>query len=276
MKDVAIEGDLLYFSIKEIFYLLSRFKKTGRLIIKGEGNVYVSDGKVLHAEKDKLEGLEAFFSLGMKKEGKFLFQSDEKPAVNTIFQPLSELIDEIETREAQVEEFKKDLPPSSIIPQKSSKAPEGDKIALKKDEWKVLILADGKKKLSEIINLSPLSELDTLKALSWLFKESLLYDPEEKERIVEKGLKDINVFFKAFGEGPWIEGLNKMIDKYEIKDAVSFNGNNLKINKEKFSLDLEKSKQFFSEAVDSLHKKATQVLGKLLVNKKLKEIKDES
>ncbi|MEJ2355730.1 MAG: DUF4388 domain-containing protein, partial [candidate division WOR-3 bacterium] len=60
MKDVAIEGDLLYFSIKEIFYLLSRFKKTGRLIIKGEGNVYVSDGKVLHAEKNKLEGLEAF------------------------------------------------------------------------------------------------------------------------------------------------------------------------------------------------------------------------
>ncbi|MEJ2567910.1 MAG: hypothetical protein P8Z50_03410, partial [candidate division WOR-3 bacterium] len=77
-------------------------------------------------------------------------------------------------------------------------------------------------------------------------------------------------------DGPWIEGLNKMIDKYQIKDAVSFNGNNLKINKEKFSLDLEKSKQFFSEAVDSLHKKVTEVLGKLLVNKKLKEIKDES
>ncbi len=276
MKDVAIEGDLLYFSIKEIFYLLSRFKKTGRLIIKGQGNVYVSDGKVLHAEKDKLEGLEAFFSLGMKKEGKFVFQPDEKPAVNTIFQPLSELIDEIETREAQVEEFKKDLPPFSIIPQKSSKAPEGDKIALKKDEWKVLILADGKKKLSEIIELSPLSELDTLKALSWLFKESLLYDPEEKERIVEKGLKNINAFFKAFGDGPWVEGLNKLLDKYEIEEAVSLNGNNLKIKTEKFSLDLEKSKQFFSEAMDSLHKKATEVLGKLLVNKKLKEITNES
>ena len=276
MKDVAIEGDLLYFSIKEIFYLLSRFKKTGRLIIKEQGNVYVSDGKVLHAEMDKLEGLEAFFSIGMKKEGKFVFQPDEKPTVNTIFQPLAELIDEIETREAQVEEFKKDLPPDSITPQKSSKTPEGDKIALKKDEWKVLILADGKKKLSEIISLSPLPELDTLKALSWLFKESLLYDPEERKRIIEKGLKDTNVFLKAFGDGPWLEGLNELIDKYEVKKDVSFNGKSLNINNEKFSLDLEKTKEFFSEVLDCLHGKATEVLGKLLVKKKLKEIKNES
>ncbi len=276
MKDVAIEGDLLYFSIKEIFYLLSRFKKTGRLIVKGQGNVYVSDGKVLHAEMDKLEGLEAFFSIGMKRDGKFVFQPDEKPTVNTIFQPLSELIDEMETREAQIEEFKKDLPPGSIVPQKSSKAPEGDKIALKKDEWKVLILADGKKKLSEIIEASSLSELDTLKALSWLFKESLLYDPEERKRILEKGLKDMNAFLKAFGDGPWMEGLNELIDKYEVKEAVSLNGKKLNIDNKRFSLDLEKTKEFFSETLDYLHDKATEVLGKLLVNKKLKEIKNES
>jgi hypothetical protein len=276
MKDVAIEGDLLYFSIKEIFYLLSRFKKTGRLIIKGQGNVYVSDGKVIHAEMDKLEGLEAFFSIGIKSEGKFIFQPEEKPTVNTIFQPLSELIDEMETREAQIEEFKKDLPPGSIIPLKSSKAPEGDKIALKKDEWKILILADGKKKLSEIIEASSLSELDTLKALSWLFKESLLYDPEERKRILEKGLKDTNAFLKAFGDGPWIEGLTKLIDKYEVKQAVSLNGKKLIIDNKKFSLDLEKTKGFFSEVLDYLQEKATEVLGKLLVNKKLKEIKNES
>jgi hypothetical protein len=276
MKDAAIEGDLLYFSMKEIFYLLSRFKKTGRLIVKGEGNVYVSDGKVLHAEMDKKEGLEAFFSIGMKKEGRFVFQPEEKPTVNTIFQPLSELIDEIETREAQVEEFEKDLPPGSIIPEKSSKTPEGDKIALKKDEWKVLILADGRKKLSEIINLSPLSRLDTLKALSWLFKESLLYDPEEKKRIFEEGLKKTNVFLKTFGNGPWIEGLNRIIEKYGVKDSVSLNGKSLKINNKKFSLDLQKTKDFFSEVLDSLEGKAIETLGKLLVNKKMKEIENES
>jgi hypothetical protein len=276
MKDAAIEGDLLYFSIKEIFYLLSRFKKTGRLIIKGEGNVYVSDGKVLHAEMDKKEGLEAFFSIGMKKEGRFVFQPEEKPAVNTIFQPLSDLIDEIETREAQVEEFEKDLPPGSIIPEKSSKTPEGDKIALKKDEWKVLILADGKKKLSEIIKLSPLPRLDTLKALSWLFKESLLYDPEEKKRVFEEGLKKTNIFLKTFGDGPWLEGLNQIIEKYGVKDSVSLNGKSLKINNKKFSLDLQKTKDFFSEVLDSLEGKAIETLGKLLVNKKMKEIANES
>jgi hypothetical protein len=276
MKDVAIEGDLLYFSIKEIFYLLSRFKKTGRLIIKEEGNVYVSDGKVLHAEMDNKEGLEAFFSLGLKKEGKFVFQPDEKPPVNTIFQPLSELIDQIETREAQVEDFRKDLPPDSIIPEKSSKVPEGNKIALKKDEWKVLILVDGKKKLSEIVNLSPLSELDTLKALSWLFKESLLYDPEEKRRVLEEGLKKTNMFLKAFGDGPWLSSVNALIQNYDVKDSVSFNGKKMEINNKKFSLDLEKTRSFFSEVIDSLQEKATETLGKLLVKKKIKEMQNES
>jgi hypothetical protein len=276
MKDVAIEGDLLYFSMKEMFYLLSRFKKTGRLIIKEEGNVYVSDGKVLHAEMDNKEGLEAFFSLGLKKEGKFVFQPDEKPPVNTIFQPLSELIDQIETREAQLEDFKKDLPPDSIIPEKSSKVPEGNKIALKKDEWKVLILADGKKKLSEIIQLSPLSELDTLKALSWLFKESLLYDPEEKKRVLENELKKTNMFLKAFGDGPWLTGINELIERFGVKDGVSFNGKKMEINNKKFSLDLEKTKQFFSEVIDSIQEKATETLGKLLVKKKMKEIGNES
>lgn len=275
MRDVAIEGDLFYFSLKEIFYLLSRFKKTGRLIIKEKGNVYVSDGKVLHAEMDDQEGLEAFFSLGLKKEGKFVFQPDEKPSVNTIFQPLTDLIDQIETREAQLEEFKKDLPPFSIVPEKSTKAPEGDKIALKKDEWKVLILADGKKKLSEIIKLSPLPELDTLKALSWLFKESLLYDPEEKKRILKEGIKKTNAFVKVFGEGPWIEALEGLLEEYDVNDAVSFNGKKLKIDEKKFSPDLEETKNFFSELRNSLKEKATETIGKLLVKKKMKELENE-
>jgi hypothetical protein len=118
--------------------------------------------------------------------------------------------------------------------------------------------------------------LDTLKALSWLFKESLLYDPEERKRILEKGLEDTNAFLKAFGDGPWIEGLTELIDKYELKEAVSLNGKKLNINDKKLSLDLEKTKEFFSEALDYLQEKATEVLGKLLVNKKLKEIKNES
>ena len=48
------------------------------------------------------------------------------------------------------------------------------------------------------------------------------------------------------------------------------------IDNKKFSLDLKKTKEFFSEVLDCLQGKATEVLGKLLVKKKLKEIKNES
>ncbi len=272
MKDISMEGDLAYFNIVEIFYLLSRFRKTGRLIIKEKGSIYISNGKVLHAETDNSEGLEAFFSLSMLREGKFNFQPDEIPSVNTISTSLSDLMDEIEIKNAELEEFKKDLPPISTIPEKSNKAPKTEKVALKKEDWKLLILADGKKSLGEIIKASPLEELDTLKALSWLFKEELLYDPEEKKRIVKEGVEKATHFLEIFGEGPWMESIKELVKDYELEDTISLTGKKVTFLRKDFPLDLEKTKSFFNDVMNTLEEKATETLGKLLVKRKIKEI----
>ncbi len=275
MKQVAIEGDLSYFSIIEIFYLFSRFRKTGRLIIKERGNIYIADGKVIHAETEHSEGMEAFFALSMVKKGHFKFQPDERASVNTISKPLSELLESIDTREVELQEYSKDLPPLLTVPEKSTKVPEGEKVALKRDDWRVLILADGKRNIEEIIGVSPLPELDTYKALSWLFQEDLLYDPEEKKRIIDNGVDKINKFIKILGDGPWMESAKEFIRDNELENDISLAGNYLVLLKKNFPLDLDKTKEFFDNFMKSLRVKATETLGRLLVNKKMKEI-DES
>lgn len=275
MKKVAIEGDLSYFSIVEIYYLLSRFEKTGRLIIKRKGNIYISEGKVIHAETDSSEGIDAFFALSMIKEGRFNFQPDERASINTISQPLSELIETIEAREDELNVYRKDLPPLATIPEKSSKAPEGEKVALKKDDWKILILSDGRRTLKEIIEASPLDALNTYKTLSWLFKEGLLYDPEEKIRIVDEGVKKASGFLRIFGDGPWRRAAVELISESGLEDAISIAGNDFLLLQKNFPLDLEKTKEFFDKLVGTLKSKAEETLGKLLVNKRMKEI-DES
>ncbi len=274
MKKSVIEGDFQYFPIIEIFYLLSRFRKTGRLIIKEKGNIYIADGKVIHAETEFLEGMDAFYELSMVNKGRFQFQPYEKARVNTISKPLSDLLEDLDTREAEFKEYDRDLPPLTVIPEKSTKIPEGEKVALKKDEWKVLILVDGKRTIEEIIGVSPLSELDTHKALSWLFKEHLLFDPEEKMRILNEGIDRINKFIKVFGDGPWIKSAQEFIKENELGNAISLAGNYLVLLRKNFPLDLEKSKEFFDKYMETLKEKATETLGKILVNKKMKEISE--
>lgn len=272
MKRDSLEGNLIHFPLIELFYLLSRFRKTGRLTIREKGNIYISEGKITHAETEYSDGLDAFYALCLVKSGNFYFQPDEKASINTISKPLSKLLEDIDTREAELREYNKDLPPLSIVPEKSSKVPEGGKIALKKDDWKILILADGNRNIEEIIGVSPLSEIDTYKSLSWLFKEGLLYDPEEKMRLLNEGIDMVNKFIKVFGEGPWIKVAQDFIIDNKLENNISLAGSYLVLLTKNFPLDLNKTKEFFNNFMITLRDKAIETLGKLLANKKMKEL----
>ena len=270
---VAIEGNLSYFPIVEILYLLSRFRKTGRVTIKEGGNIYISDGRVIHADTDSSEGMDAFFALSMIKEGHFNFQPDEKPRINTISQTLSNLLESVETIEAELKEFERELPPLATVLEKSSKTPDGDKIALKKDDWKILILADGERTLEQIINASLLDKLNTYRSLSWLFKKGLLYDPKEKNRVVTEGIDKAKKFLEVFGDGPWREALDNFLKERELESAITLTDNNLLLHQNNFPLDLEKSREFFENLMNILKSEATKSLGRMLVNKKMEQIK---
>ncbi len=267
----ALRGNLTYFSPEEVMYLLSRFKKTGRLDM-GNGSVYFHDGNVVHAKTSELEGLDAFFALAMKEEGEFTFYPDEKAPKNTVSSPLAELFQEIERRKAEIEEVMKELPPLDTVPAKSTKTPSKEKIEMKKKHWKILILVDGKRSLKQIINECGFEKSEAMRSIVWLFNEGLIYDPKEKERIIKEGTQKLKVFLKEFGEGPWIDIIKKKLDEGGLSSYLSIAGTDVLITNKEIDIPPDRLKEWFNGTLQELKGKAEELLGKIIVKKKWKAV----
>jgi len=267
----ALRGNLTYILPEEVMYLLSRFKKTGRLDM-GSGSVYFHGGNVVHAKATELEGVDAFYSLAMKEEGEFTFYPDEKAPKNTISVPLAELFQEIERRKAEIEEVMKELPPLDTVPAKSTKTPAKEKIEMKKTHWKILILVDGKRNLRQIVNESGIEKSEAMRSIVWLFNEGLIYDPKEKERIIKEGTQKLKVFLKEFGEGPWIEIIKKKLDEGGLSSYLSIAGTDVLVTNKEMDIPPDRLKEWFNSTLQELKNKAEELLGKIIVKKKWKAI----
>lgn len=263
---MVLECELGYFTPVEIFYLLSRFKKSGRLEFE-DGVVYFIDGNVVHAKIKNVVGMEALYQLSLKEKGKVRFFPDEKPEEITISEETGALFEEIEKRKIEIKEFKEKLPPFDTIPLKSRHTPEGEKIALRKKDWKVLILVDGKRNIQKIIEESGLGALDAYQTLHWLFEKGLIYDPQAKKRLIEEGKKKVGAVLSSLGEGPWKDEVLKLIEEMELSGVVDV-GKEIDVDEEA-GVPPERLSEFFDTALERIRKKAEEVLGKVLAKKRI-------
>ncbi len=270
----ALNGDLKYFKVDEILYFLSRFKKTGKLTIS-ESHIYFQDGNIIHAQDNDLNGEEALFNIALKETGRFNFTIDEKPEIITINEQISTLFEEIERRRTEIEEVKKNLPPFDTIPLKSSKTEGKGKIEMSKIHWKLIIATDGKRNLSEIIEASGLEKGTAMRGLKYLFDEGLIYDPKARERIIKKWTSKINKFFELFsGENIWKEIIFERMRIQDFDGFADVKENKIVILKQDIPVGADKLEDWFRETLLSLRKKAEEILGKIMVNKKWKMIDD--
>lgn len=270
----ALTGELKYFKIDEILYFLSRFKKTGKLTIS-HSSIFFQDGNIVHAQDNELSGQEALFNIVLKEHGVFKFIIDEKPELITINEQLSSLFEEIERRKIEIEEVKKNLPPLDTVPLKSSKTEGKSKIEMNKIHWKIFITVDGKKNLYEIIESSGLEKGTTMRALKYLFDEGLIFDPKARERIIKKWTEKINKFFELFsGEKIWKEIIDESLKKENFEGFAEVKDNKIVILKQDIPVGTDKLEAWFEEILNNLRKKAEEILGKIIVNKKWKMIDD--
>ncbi len=270
----ALTGELKYFKIDEILYFLSRFKKSGKLTISNS-SIFFQDGNIVHAQDNELSGQEALFNIVLKEHGVFKFIIDEKPDLITINEQLSNLFEEIERRRTEIEEVKKNLPPLETVPLKSSKTEGKSKIEMNKIHWKIFITVDGKKNLYEIIESSGLEKGTTMRALKYLFDEGLIFDPKARERIIKKWTGKINKFFELYsGEKIWKEIIDESLKKENFEGFAEVKDNKIVILKQDIPVGTDKLEAWFEEILNNLKKKAEEILGKIIVNKKWKMIDD--
>jgi len=265
---MELKGEIGYFSIGEVLYLLSHFRKTGRLVIKKQGEIYILNGKAVHSIYKNLKGIEAFYNLSIITKGEFEFMANERSPEITIDKTSSELFNEIEKRSNIISELEKELPPLNAVPVKSQSTPK-EKVALRKSDWKLLIKVNGKNDIKHIIEESGVGVLKAMKTLSWLFQQNLIYDPEAKKRILNKGVKKINLILEALGDGPWWDEIKNFFAKTKLNGYIDTKDNKIEIEEKDVNLTDKELKDIFDKGIEELKNSASRTLGKVLALKKI-------
>ncbi len=202
---VSFEIDFKDFQLGDVLQFLVRVKKSGVLRITGDisGEIYLKDGLVVHATDSANTGMEALLNLSFVDLDRGSFE----PAVNapeqTITGDFGKLSEDIEKRRIEFEEIKEKFPPMSAVLAKSTKELESA-VALRRSDWQILALIDGKRKLGDVIAESKIGGYEATKTITWLKERGMIYEPMEAERAMAVLTHFLRILFKDFGKN----GLN--------------------------------------------------------------------
>ena len=197
----VLRAEISYISVVEVLQFLSMNKKTGKIKIKSryEGEIYIEEGKFTHAIFNDLEGIDALFELSLLKEGYLTFEPNILPPKKTMGGEPVKLFEEFDRRKREIREIENKLPPLDAILLKSEDI-SFEKLNLRKNDWKILSLIDGKKKLREVIFESQIGLFEGYKSVSFLIEKGLIFDPEEGKRITKKLIQTFNEFMDEYSK----------------------------------------------------------------------------
>ena len=278
--DIAMgfEIDFNEFNLGDVLQFLTRVKKTGVLKIRGKvnGEIYLRDGLVLHATDGSQKGTEALLNLSFVELNKGNFELGVMPPEQTISMEIGKLSEGIEKRRIEFEEIKRNLPPMDAVLAKSPKELESA-VALRRSDWQILALIDGKRKLSEVIAKSKLGGYEATKIVAWVKEQGLVYEPEEAGRIMSGLTGYLEVLFKDFGKNGLVllkrwGGLNPA--NKEIVQALHIDEALLKVTP-KAPLNPEVIGKFFKSFEDFMENAGPEIYGRLLFKKKFENFKEK-
>lgn len=273
---MGLLASLSDFSASQIFFLIAKFEKTGRIELRSEGErgeVFFLKGNVTHAKCKDVVGVEALYNLSIFPHGDIEFFPNEKTADVTIRDEVSHLIGEIEKRKVELNEIQAKLPPFETILIKSPNPPK-DAVALRKDDWKILVLMDGKNTIKETVEKSGLAALNVYKTISWFLEKGLVIDPKEVERILSDKVKYINILIEELAtlgidEKEWInfikEGLNSEGNGKKVLENINIPGTKL-VMKSKTKIDISRNdiEQIFAHIEKTMQDRCNEEFGPML------------
>jgi len=272
----GFEINLKEFVLGDVLQFLARVKKTGVLKVFGgvSGEIYLQGGLVVHATDGTEKGMEALFNLSFVELAKASFELGVSPPEQTISKELGKLTEDIEKRRIEFEEIKKKLPSLETILTKSTKDMESA-VALRRTDWQILALIDGKRKLGDVINGSKIGGYEATKTVIWLKDQGLIYDPTGAERVMSTLTKFLRILFEIFAKN----GLNW------LKKWSGVNSNNkkildaLKINEETLGIEImaglhaDEIEEALKNLEEFIKVEGPKAYGKLLFKKKFEDFK---
>lgn len=190
-------GNLAFLEVISIVKLLVSDHRTGRLMLQREeesGEIYVEDGRIVHASTATFSGEHAFRDILVWNSGKFAFESDIRPPQRTIDKDTAQLTAE----GAQLSETWRRV--STLIPsfkvrfRKTDREPAHD-VKLKSKDWEVLdVFADQELSVSDVASRVNQREIDVAGVMYGLIEAGLLEVGSAAKPLKKDSVPD--VFFK--------------------------------------------------------------------------------
>jgi hypothetical protein len=178
-----ISGDLENTRCPEIIKILSLGKRSGRLYLTNgsdSGNIFFTDGEVIHAQCGSLTGIKAVQEIAVWTSGEYRFFVDEPADMQTVIMGIDEVLAETTSHLRQMDKITSLIPSSSAV-----YALEPDirdkEVQLKSIQWRVLTTIDGKKSIADIAQGINLGVSDCMKILYTLLRMGLLRDAAQQD-----------------------------------------------------------------------------------------------
>lgn len=275
---VSFEINLKEFLLGDVLQFLARVKKTGVLKVEGgvSGEIFLKDGLVIHANDGAEKGMEALLNLSFVDLETGSFEIGTGAPETTISDDLGKLTENIEKRRIEFEEIKKNMPPMDTVYSKSTRDLESA-VALRRTDWQILALVDGKRQLGDVISESKIGGYEAAKTITWLREQGLIFDPLEAERIMSKLSGFLAIVFEDFGKN----GLNWMKQWADESDENKKVFDALAIDQETFKIKAvsELKQNEIDGGIDNFLKfvesKGPKLYGKVLFKKKWQGFKNK-
>jgi hypothetical protein len=194
-KDTAQLTDALTF--------LCTQKRTGRLVIgeqEREGEVFITDGKITHAQFEQCIGLQALLLMLAWEKGTYNFTPKQTTDQTTIEMETAEVLALLAQRMQEWNQIKKDYPLNLNVVLCLLPEARGT-IRLKKEEWDIVARIDGRKSLQEIATGLYMAPLDLVKAIQRFLEAGL----------IGEGTRYPATAYAAFGE-EFLSALERELD----------------------------------------------------------------
>jgi hypothetical protein len=178
-----ISGDLENTRCPEIIKILSLGKRSGRLYLTNgsdSGNIFFTDGEVVHAQCGSLNGIKAVQEIAVWTSGEYRFFVDEPADMQTVTMSIDEVLAETTSHLRQMDKITSLIPSSSAVYALEPDIRDKD-VQLKSIQWRVLTTIDGKKSIADIAQSINLGVSDCMKILYTLLRMGLLRDAAQQD-----------------------------------------------------------------------------------------------
>ncbi len=180
---MAFQGSLAELHLPDIIQLVSVSGKTGVFRMsdgRNHGDIWLHEGRIVHAEHEDLSGEEAVYALAIWRSGEFRFEAGVAAPRQSIQKSNTNLLMEAARRLDEWRVLSKKIPSVDLVPEFMILESRDGQINLNTMEWLLLSKIDGQRSVKQIAGATGMGVFDAAKLLYGLVATNLI-------RLKEKG-----------------------------------------------------------------------------------------